>query len=123
MIKPSDTSSNLNFGHWTAAIDGEIAAVGIGKTAKGKVYVYNISTEPAQELSVLISPDGTDSDSFGYAVAVNQKYGILVGDTGGMFRSEFSDLPQLKGRHTSKVTRNAGTVRNASTKRNEDCHA
>ncbi len=97
VLKPSDNSSYLSFGR-VSGLDGEIAAVG---SHKGKVFVYNISTDPAQELSVLTSPDGTSSYGFGRnAVAVNQKYGILVGayqhNTGGMFRSEFSDLPQLK---------------------------
>ncbi len=79
MITPSGNFSDLWFGYYAAAIDEEIVAVGSAKVFE-KVFVFNISTNPAQQLAVLSSPDGTDTDRFGKdAVAVNRKYGILVG--------------------------------------------
>ncbi len=85
MIKPSDTTAKLRFGASTA-IDEEIAAVG---SMFQKVFVYNISVNPAQELATLTSPDSTGNDAFSVeGVAVSRQYGILVGaaqhDTGRM---------------------------------------
>ncbi len=79
MVKPSDTSRNLYFGQFAAALDEELAAVGSYLNFQ-KVFVYNISINPAQELAVLKSPDSTGNDKFGFqAVAVSRGYGILVG--------------------------------------------
>ncbi len=79
MIKPSDTSRTLLFGTFAAAIDEEIAAVGSNHNFQ-KVFIYNISVNPAQELAVLKSPDSTGKDQFGSStVAVSKRYGILVG--------------------------------------------
>ncbi len=90
MIKPSVTSTNLQLGKLSAGLDEEIAAVG-SQPAFQKVFVYNISTNPAHELTILISPDSTGDDRFGHiSVAVNRGYGILVGaplhDIGSMLR-------------------------------------
>ncbi len=79
VIKPSDASS-LQLGTWAAAIDGEILAA--GSLLLQKVFVYNISINPAQEILILTSPDSTGSDSFGISVAVSREYGILVGAHG-----------------------------------------
>ncbi len=79
VIKPSDTSRDLWLGRFATALDEELAAVGSNKNIQ-KVFIYNISVNPAQELAVLKSPDSTGNDDFGFrAVAVSRRYGILVG--------------------------------------------
>ncbi len=98
MVKPSNTSSNQRFGEYAAALDEELAAVGswTGPDLQ-KVFVYNISVNPAKELAVLTNPDRSPSgdDRFGViAVAVSREYGILVGahdhDIGSAFISGLS---------------------------------
>ncbi len=85
-------------GRYAAAIDEEIVAVGSwsSSTTSRRVFVFNISTNPAQQLSVLGSPDGGTQCRFGVAVAVNRNYGILVGadhrDIEGMLPSGVSIL-------------------------------
>ncbi len=76
VIKPSGTFSGLQLGKYAAAIEEEIVAVG---SSQSIVFVFDISTNPAKELAVLSSPDGTNSDKFGDAVSVNRRYGILIG--------------------------------------------
>ncbi len=79
VIKPSGNFSLLQIGRYAAAIDEEIVAVGSFLSAK-KVFVFNISTNPAQQLAILSSPDDTVTvDGFGkHAVAVNRKHGIIL---------------------------------------------
>ncbi len=75
LIKPSETAIFL-FGQ-VVALEGKIAAIG---AVKEKVFVYNITTDPAQELAIITSPDSDGSDRFAFdAVAVNNEYGVLVG--------------------------------------------
>ncbi len=86
MLKPSDKSSGLQFGT-VSALDEGILAVGSSQTFM-KVFVYNISLIPAQELTILSSPADTGSDRFGTdGVAVSIEYGILVSARGGTLRS------------------------------------
>ncbi len=86
VIKPTDTSNSLEIGNTAVAIDEEIAAVGSNSTVQ-KVFLYDISVNPAKEIAILTSPDGTGDDQFGHNVAVSREYGILVGaylhDVGG----------------------------------------
>ncbi len=93
MIKPSDNSSNLKFGS-VSAIDGGIVAFG---SRIQKVFVYDISRVPAQELAILSSPDSTGGDNFGKdGVAVSIEYGILISAKGctlyGSLRAKFSEV-------------------------------
>ncbi len=67
---------------FAAGIDEEIVAVAsysVLDSIPSVVFVFNISTNPTQQLAVLSSPEGPD-DAFGKTtVAVNRKYGVLVG--------------------------------------------
>ncbi len=100
MIKASDTSAELRLGKNAVALDEDIAAFG-SDSAFQKVFVFNISVNPAEELGILSSPDSTSADEFGHtAVAVSRQYGILVGaeqhDIGGMLYSNFHvTLPNI----------------------------
>ncbi len=80
VIKPSDASSNLMFGS-QLHVDGEIAAVGSTRYfSVQKVFVYNVTVNPAQEMAILTIPDSTGDDRFGWqAIAISREYGILVG--------------------------------------------
>ncbi len=96
VVKPAGTSTGLTLGE-SAALDENIVAIGgVAFTVDkvdAKVYVFNISTNPAQQLTILSSHIHS-SKSFGVAVAVSRKHGILVGspkdDFGSMFEAEFS---------------------------------
>ncbi len=79
MIKPSNTSANLHFGRGNA-LDGDIAAIGTRSNFQ-LVFVYNITSNPAEELAILTSPDSTGDDKFGSdgVIAVNRAYGVIVG--------------------------------------------
>ncbi len=91
VIKPSVKSASLTFGR-ISALDGEIAAVGTRGDFR-KVFLYNITLNPAEELAILTSP-GTGNDWFGSVdVEVNKKYGVLVGaplhDTPSIYKRVF----------------------------------
>ncbi len=99
VVKPAVTSRGLKLGQ-SAALDENIVAVGEvryiwGNKADAIVYVFNISTNPAQQLTILSIWHGIHSSRvFGMAVAVSRKHGILVGsagsDVGSMFEVELS---------------------------------
>ncbi len=81
VIKPSVTTANLKLGRNPAALDKEIAAVASHSDFQ-KVFAYDISVIPAEELAILNSPDNTSTDYFGFSVAVSRDFGILVGAYG-----------------------------------------
>ncbi len=80
VIKASDTSADLRLGKNAVALDEDIAAFG-SAPAFQKVFIFNISVNPAEELGILSSPDSpAGADEFGHrAVAVSRQHGILVG--------------------------------------------
>ncbi|MCP3664696.1 MAG: hypothetical protein GY696_19760 [Gammaproteobacteria bacterium] len=77
---------------YAAALDKEIAAVASHMNFQ-KVFVYDISVTPAEELAILSSPDSTGTDYFGFSLAVSREYGIVVGASkhsiGSMFTGVF----------------------------------
>ncbi len=79
----------------SVAIDEEILAVGaccFDRYFKSRVFVFNISTNPAQQLAD-ISGDWVDVRS----VAVNRKHGIvLVGDHRGRYPGDRTRKRLLK---------------------------
>ncbi len=93
IVKPAGTFLYQHIG-FSAALDENIIAVGGLPTLPQfkQVYAFDISINPAQQLTVLSSD--RSSLLFGTAVAVSRKHGILVGapydDVGSMFEAEFS---------------------------------
>ncbi len=80
MINPSGPDSIEALVGSTAAMDEEMVAL---SSFKMKIFVFDISANPTLQVAVLGSTDSTTyhlGDGFGmYGLAVNRKYGILVG--------------------------------------------
>ncbi len=78
VVKPAKATDGLDICLGiTAAIDENIIAV--GSLAFPEVYVFNISTIPAQQLTILSSSAWSKSHIAVNTVAVNRKHGILIG--------------------------------------------